>query len=212
MAIAMVVAAAAFGITAGIAVVVRPPASAPVVVQVPGAPANIAAAAPTASATSDTPNPTPTVSAATLQRGPIAASLGKVAPAASATATTVAAKGPLNLHSLTGSSVAPNEDPGGGEAPKAPGQCISEGQVQQIIGLHSVGLRRACWERSTSQKPTANITVSLAIGADGTAQGVSASGDDSAVANCIANDVKNWRFPAMGCSQKTAIPFHFVRQ
>jgi len=57
-----------------------------------------------------------------------------------------------------------------------------------------------------------NVTVSLTIGVDGTAQGVSASGDEASVASCIASDVRNWRFPAMGCSQRTAIPFHFVRQ
>ena len=57
-----------------------------------------------------------------------------------------------------------------------------------------------------------NVTVSLTIGADGTAQGVSASGDEASVASCIASDVRNWRFPAMDCSPRTAIPFHFVRQ
>jgi hypothetical protein len=109
--------------------------------------------------------------------------------------------------------VAPVDDNGGpGDTPKAPGQCLSEGQVRQVIGLHSVGLRRACWERSTSQRPSANVTVSLTIGADGAPQGVSASGDEPAVASCIAGDVRNWRFPAMGCSQQTSIPFHFVRQ
>jgi hypothetical protein len=29
---------------------------------------------------------------------------------------------------------------------------------------------------------------------------------------CVQNDVKGWRFPAMGSSQATAFSLHFVRQ
>jgi predicted Zn finger-like uncharacterized protein len=218
MAIAMVAAATAFGITAAVAVFLRPAAKpAPVVAQVPGIAATVVAGAtnvaPTSTATADTPDPgtVPTAGGAGAARGAVA----MAAPKATTSAVPApAGHGPLDLHGLTGTTIAPVDDPGGGggEAPKAPGQCISEGQVQQVIGLHSVGLRRACWERSTAQKTTANVTVSLTIGADGTAQGVSASGDEPSVASCIASDVRNWHFPAMGCSQRTAIPFHFVRQ
>jgi hypothetical protein len=52
----------------------------------------------------------------------------------------------------------------------------------------------------------------LTVAADGSAQGVSASGDDPSVAKCIENDVRNWHFPAMGCSQRTSIPFKFLLQ
>jgi hypothetical protein len=217
MAIAMIAAAAAFGVTAAIAVFLRPaPAPAPVVVQVPGAPATAAAtvaAAPPTATTVETSEPAPTTAATVSPRGPA------VAMAKATTTTTASAaaptRGPLDLHSIAqGSNVAPTDDPGGGggEAPRAPGQCISGGQVQQVIGLHRVALQRACWERSASQKPSANVTVSLTIGADGSSQGVSASGDDPSVAKCIENDVRGWRFPAMGCAQPTSIPFHFVRQ
>jgi len=216
MAIAMVAAATAFGITAAVAVFLRPASPpAPVVAQVPGAAATVAAAAtnaaPTPTTTADTPDPTATSAAAGTK------AVAMAVPKATTTAVAAAAPaghGPLDLHGLTGTTIAPVDDPGGGggDTPKAPGQCISEGQVQQVIGLHSVGLRRACWERSTAAKTTANVTVSLTIGADGSAQGVSASGDEPSVASCIASDVRNWHFPAMGCSQRTAIPFHFVRQ
>ncbi len=216
MAIAMVAAATAFGITAAVAVFLRPPPQpTPVVVQVPGAAATVAAAATNATPTSttDTPDPgAPTTTAAGTK--PVTATATPKATTSVAAAAPAAGHGPLDLHGLTGgTTIAPVDDPGGGsEGPKAPGQCISEGQVQQVIGLHSVGLRRACWERSTAAKTTANVTVSLTIGADGSAQGVSASGDEPSVASCIASDVRNWHFPAMGCSQRTAIPFHFVRQ
>ena len=214
MAIAMVAAAAAFGVTAGIAVFLRPAAApTPVVVQVPGTPANAAATATTTTAAA-TPTPDPTASAAATAaatRGPLVAANSTKANAAATTSSAAPSKGPLDLHGLTGVNVGPGDNPGS-EAPKAPGQCLSEAQVTQVIGMHSVGLRRSCWERNTSSKLAANVTVSLTIGGDGSAQGVSASGDDAAVASCIASDVRNWHFPAMGCSQKTAIPFHFVKQ
>jgi predicted Zn finger-like uncharacterized protein len=218
IAIAMIAAAAAFGVTAAIAVFLRPATPPPpVVVQVPGAPATVAATATSTapSPTSADPTDTPASPTSTSPKGPIAMGGPKSPSTAAATATTAApTKGPLDLKGIGGSNVAPTDDPGGGggDTPRVPGQCISGGQVQQVIGLHRVALQRSCWERSASQKPSANVTVSLTIGGDGSAQGVSASGDDPAVATCIANDVRGWKFPAMGCSQPTSIPFHFVRQ
>jgi hypothetical protein len=119
--------------------------------------------------------------------------------------------GPLDLHGLTGNSVTPTDDPGDNGS-KAPGQCFSSGQVTQVIGLHQPGIRRACWERNPTTKPTVNVSVSLTIGPDGSPQAVSANADESSVAKCVENDVRSWRFPAMGCSQQTSFSFHFVRQ
>jgi predicted Zn finger-like uncharacterized protein len=214
MAIAMVAAATAFGITAAVALFLRPAAPpTPVVVQVPGAPATVAAATtnqpPSATSAGETPDPGTTPSTAS---GPRAVAMAAT-PKATTSATAPAAHGPLDLHGLTGTTIAPVDDPGGGsDAPKAPGQCLSEGQIRQVIGLHSVGLRRTCWERTSGQKTSANVTVTFTVGGDGSAQGVSASGDDAAVASCIASDVRGWHFPAMGCTQGASIPFHFVRQ
>ena len=211
MAIAMVAAAVAFGVTAALALVLRPaaPPPAPVVVQLPGVPppptATTAAPSPTATAT-DTTNPdVPGV--APGGKGPIAMG-GPPRPGASATAT-AAPKGPLDLGGLGGS---PRPDDQGGDAPKAPGQCFSSAQVSQVIGLHQPGIRRSCWERNPTTKPTVNVNVSLTIGPDGSPQSVNASADELTVAKCVENDVRTWRFPAMGCSQQTSFSFHFVRQ
>ena len=84
--------------------------------------------------------------------------------------------------------------------------------MQQVIGLHQVGIRRACWERNPTVKPTVSVNVSLTVGPDGSAQGVSATGDEPSVAKCIENDVRGWHFPAMGCAQKTAFSLKFVKQ
>jgi hypothetical protein len=212
MAIAMVSAAIAFGVTAAIALFLRPAAPAPpnVVVQMPGVAPTLVNPGGGPMAVGSTPDTldVPAVSGAALPRR-----AGAAAPAGSVAApAAVAAKGPLDLHSLTQTNNVTPTDETGGESARAPGQCISEGQVQQVLGAHQSAIRRACWERNPSTKPTVNVSVSLTIGGDGSAQGVSASGDDPSVAKCIENDVRNWRFPAMGCAQRTNIPFKFVRQ
>ncbi len=130
---------------------------------------------------------------------------------ARATPTPAATGRSLDLHGLGGNGVALADDPSG-DGPKAAGQCLSEGQVQRVVQLHMVPVRRSCWERSQTTKASVNVTVALTVGADGSAQAVSASGDDPSVAKCIENDVRGWRFPSMGCTQKTSIPFKFLLQ
>lgn len=213
-AIAMVAAAIAFGVTTPIALFVgRAPAPAPVVVQVPATPAQPTASAasvtPTAGADSSTPPDTTATAAPT--KGPIAMGSPPKPGSAGSNAGASPGHGPLDLHGLTGNSVTPTEEPGE-SGPKAPGQCFSSGQVTQVIGLHQPGIRRACWERNPTTKPTVNVSVSLTIGPDGSPQAVSANADESSVAKCVENDVRSWRFPAMGCSQQTSFSFHFVRQ
>jgi predicted Zn finger-like uncharacterized protein len=215
-AIAMVAAAVAFGITTPIALFVgRAPAPAPVVVQVPANPAQptaSAASVATAAAPVESTAVPETTATATPGRGPVAMG-GPPRPGATSNAAAAAAPahGPLDLHGLTGNSVTPTDDQGDNGS-KAPGQCFSSGQVTQVIGLHQPGIRRACWERNPTTKPTVNVSVSLTIGPDGSPQSVSANADESSVAKCVENDVRSWRFPAMGCSQQTSFSFHFVRQ
>jgi hypothetical protein len=206
----MVAGAVAFGVTAGLN---RSPA-APVVVQAPPT-------MPTGTSTTASINPTagtatsaesaPSANQVTT-RTSIATGGGPKTGTTTAPTTTTAGGRSLDLHSLTqNSNVAPtSEDPN--EGPKAPGQCFSQGQVQSVIGMHQLAIRRSCWERDPTTKPTVNVSVSMTIGTDGTAQSVAASGDESTVVKCIENDVRGWHFPAMGCSQKTGFSFKFVRQ
>jgi predicted Zn finger-like uncharacterized protein len=209
--IAMVAMFTAFGITAGVMFFSRPPpapvAAAPVA-SVVVAPAAIAPIASVAVATPTFGDPAPSASAEThvasaghaATTAPAGGTLAPLAPLSTA-------KG-LNLGGLGGHGPSVDDMESGG----VPGQCISGSQVQQVIANHQVAIRRACWERSPSAKPSANVSVTMTVGADGSAQGVTATGDDPAVAKCIETDVKNWRFPAMGCSQKTGFGFKFVRQ
>jgi hypothetical protein len=141
------------------------------------------------------------------------------APKPAATATTSAAPTApgrsLDLHSLTqNGSVSPGVDDtaGGNDGPKAPGQCYTQGQVQQVLQMHQVGVRRTCWERSASTRLTLNVSVSMTLRPDGGVQSVAAASDDPAINKCIESEVQGWHFPAMGCSQQTAFSFKFVRQ
>ncbi|HXX66790.1 MAG TPA: GYF domain-containing protein [Polyangiaceae bacterium] len=209
-AIAMVAAAAAFGVTTAVTLSLRtnPPPPQPVVVQVP-VPA--AAAAPTAASSALAPVESvgPMASAPPPAKTPGGAALARSTAPAPATS----GGRSLDLHGLTGSTnIAPTDEPSGGESAAATGQCISQGQLLQVIGQHQVAVRRTCWDRNQNTKPTVGVSVSMTIANDGSAQGVVASGDDPAVAKCIENDVRAWHFPPMGCSQKVNIPFKFVRQ
>ena len=211
--IAMVAGFVAFGITAAVMFFSRPPAAIAAATPVASVSPVSTAAAPVASVAVSTPtfgDPTPSATAETHvaaggshPTGSSTGGAGALAPLAPLST----AKG-LNLGGLGGHG--PNVDDM--ESGGVPGQCISGSQVQQVIANHQVAIRRACWERSPSNKPSANVSVTLTVAADGAAQGVTATGDDPAVAKCIETDIKNWRFPAMGCSQKTGFGFKFVRQ
>jgi hypothetical protein len=214
IAIGMVAGFIAFGVTTAIVIFRPPPQAPPVVVQVPAA---AAAAAPTVAAAVaanavEAPQPTaapaptkPSVAAA----GPRAAA----APPVNTAAAAPAARGPLDLHSLTQSqnNVVPTDE-GAGDAPRAPGQCFSSGQVQNFVSTHQAAIQRTCWERNPSNRLASNVAVTLTVDPDGSVQGVSATGDDAAIAKCIEKEVGGWHFPGMGCSQRMNIPFHFVRQ
>jgi hypothetical protein len=215
IAIGMVAAFAAFGAVAAVAVFFRP-SSTPTTAPVASVSATAAALPAALTATSPTASPSvdPAAASASASGAKPMFALNGSRPSTAATASTVTPSGrSLDLHSLTqNSNVAPTSDDPGSSGPMAPGQCLSQGQVQNVIGLHQVAIRRTCWERDPTTKPTVNIGVSLTIGADGSAQNVSASGDETSVAKCIENDVRGWHFPAMGCSQKTGFSFKFVRQ
>ncbi len=216
MAIAMVAAACAFGVTAGIAVFFRPAAPAATVAQGPAGPTASAASqpgvaiAPTTTATATDTAPEVTPSATSTAKGPVAMGHGGSAPTATST---TAAKGPLDLGGLGSGGPRPTDDLGGGStAAPAPGSGLTGAQVQQVIGLHQPGVKRSCWERNPTTKAAVNVNVSLTVNGDGSTSNVSATSDEPSVGTCVANDVRTWHFPAMGAAQPTAFSFHFIRQ
>ena len=121
--------------------------------------------------------------------------------------------GPARSARLTGTAVAPTDDPGGGDAPKAPGQCFSEGQVHAGHRPAPVGHPpRVLGAQHPTTKPTVNVIVSLTIGADGSGAGRLGVGRRALRRQVHRERRAQLALPAMGCSQQTSFPFHFVRQ
>jgi hypothetical protein len=87
--------------------------------------------------------------------------------------------------------------------------CETEAEVQKVIDEHRDALN-ACWR--DSRLPQANVCVRFTIGPDGTVLPGDLSSDAPAVAACVGDEMRGWRFPAHGCSQKTRAPFHFARR
>jgi predicted Zn finger-like uncharacterized protein len=205
--VAMLALAISFGVTAAIVAFSRPAPTQQIIYQ--QVPAPVAPSATATAVASDTTQPGDSPSATTkvAMNGAKPSTGGVAAPTTSAPAKS----GGLDLSSLRGGRISPVGE-NGSDGPAAAGQCLSAGQVQNVVGAHTVAVRRLCWDRNPGNKSAANVTLSLTVGADGSPGGVSASGDDAAVASCIQNDARQWHFPAMGCSQPISIPFHFVRQ
>jgi hypothetical protein len=202
--IAMIAGAMTFGGVAGMVAFSRPATTQQIIYQQVPVPTPVASQS-AAVANADTPAPETSASAS---KGPVARSTGGGAAAAASTAS--GPKG-LDLHGLGMGGIRPGMSDDPSDHP-APGQCLSSGMVQRVVSERTVGVRRTCWDKSASTKPAANVSVSFTVQGDGSTSGVSASGDDSAVASCIASDARGWRFPALGCTQAVSIPFHFVRQ
>jgi predicted Zn finger-like uncharacterized protein len=219
IAIAMVAAATAFGAMSAVVVwlprtttppqpeSVHPPAGSGIA-QVAGNPAP-AVVAPSDRNGSLRDTPLPSAVAAPAHRA-VASAPARPNPVATASAS--APSRALETRAVLPPSIGaiPTDDTT--ESPRAPGQCQSEGQVQQVIAQHQTAIRRTCWERSQTEKPAASVAVALTIAPDGSPQGVSVTGDDPTVTKCIEDDLHSWHFPAMGCSQKTAFSLKFVRQ
>jgi predicted Zn finger-like uncharacterized protein len=207
-AIAMIVLAGAFGITAAI-VLVKPAPQ--VVVQVPSAaapapPPTAAAPAPAANA-----NPSPTDTAATAAAAPDAGPV-KVASGGPGNRTTTgksngtaADPGIKDLLGNLGGGPTSGPDPsGGGAMPE-----LKSEQVQAVMAAHQAGVKRNCWERIQTQSSSVNETVQIVVGSNGQVTSATATGNDGVVGHCIEGEVRRWTFPGSGTVN---IPFHFLRQ
>jgi predicted Zn finger-like uncharacterized protein len=210
--VAMLVLAAAFGITAALAIFLKPaPAPAPVVIQMPSA-MPPAPQAPTSAPTSTDPGALPMASGA-----PTAHASGAAIALAAGTHPAAAPSASGAAFTLSGIGGArPTVDPalanGGSGDTHAPGQCLSAAQIQSVIGQHEFGVKRTCWDKSSTTRNAVGVGVTISIGPGGEVTAVNANGDDSTVAACVSSNVHSWRFPAGGCAQQTYFKLNFVRQ
>jgi len=208
--VAVLVLATAFGITAAVltfktdkpvatnGTTAQPSAAVPAVTAPPNA-------APT-----ETPVATNDVDAAAPAAQKIA--MGGTGPKATAAAPTSSSPAKVDLSALlTGSNTGKTAGPGGGTAGpgSGTGQALDATSIQRTVGNYKAAVKRKCWDNGGDNKPSANINVSVTVGGDGHVSSASASGDDPAVAKCVENHVRGWKFDGGG---QAVIPFHFVRQ
>ena len=209
--IAMVVLAAAFGVTAAYAIFFRPQvAPAPVVI------VSAAAPPPTAPPTTNT-TAAPTETVATVDDVPAAsaatsarASGGTGPKVATAASTTGKVMDPEIAKLLGGGPGGPAVGPGAGGS--AGGSSLTSDQIEAVVRNHQTGVKRTCWERGGSQQAAVNVKVHVVIGPTGSVQSANAEGNDPIVSKCIENSVRGWQFPPTGATTNVDIPFHFLRQ
>ncbi len=154
------------------------------------------------------PTPEELVPVSTSERPPVQARLPANALHASAPAHATAspdAGSPTPASTTTRATAAPEA----GSPQKEAVPCVSEEEVQKVVRLHLTRINRACFERNETDRSSVNVNATLTIGGDGVPQIVTASGDDTAVSQCVETHLRGWRFPAAGCTEKITIPFRF---
>jgi hypothetical protein len=213
IAIAMIVLAAAFGVTA--AIVLIKPASAPpaAVTPVPGAanpPPQTAqtAAAPSTAAAAPTESTAAAAPTTSGSPGKVAAAPARTGSGGKAPAPTAATDPSLRDLIAAGAANGPNAGPSPGSGGGA-GAELTADQVQSVLQSHQVGLKRTCWDRVSTQSPTVNEMLHVVVGSSGQVSSVTATGNDPVVGHCIEGEVRRWSFPGSG---EINIPFHFLRQ
>ncbi len=215
IAIAMVVLAAAFGVTAAIAIFFR--SNTNTTPQVTTVYVSSTATGPSVAATTTaTQTAEPIVTASASASGTAVAVAGTVrAPsgagtAAAATATQTATNNSSIAALLGGPASGPNV--GGGTSGGSTGGGLSDKAVQDAVRNYTPGVKRTCWERGGSAESTAIVDVTVTVAPNGNVSNAQASGNDPLVAKCIENQVRNWRFAAPGETTTIKIPFKFIKQ
>lgn len=186
--------------------VFKPPPQ-PIVVQVPvptptpTTPPPVATAAPAETAAVPTPEPTTSAPAATSR---------PTVAAAKTPATTSTERKTVDVSGLLGGTSGPST--GGSGAGGNSGGGLDSSSVERVVRERQASVKRTCWERSGTQKSSANVTVAVTVAPNGSVSNANATGDDPVVAKCIENQVRTWSFPAPGSTTTVNVPFHFVRQ
>ena len=212
IAIAMIVLAGAFGITAAIALFVRPP---PAVAIVPTAVVTGVAPPPTAPTNTGVATAEPTAAPMTSSSGEVRVATGSntggggTKPAGTATVKPAGAGDIASL--LGGPTTGPNVGGGGGGGGGG-GSALSQEAIEGVVRSRTPGVKRTCWERGGGTESNVNVTVKLVIASSGGVSSATATGNDPIVTKCIENQTRAWQFPASNGSTNVDIPFHFLRQ
>ena len=81
-------------------------------------------------------------------------------------------------------------------------------------------MKRSCWQpaldtRAKDAPTSARVNVTITVGAGGSVQNVSTSGEPRGyrgLAGCIASRVRGWQFPASNGTTTVNVPFVFAAQ
>jgi hypothetical protein len=104
----------------------------------------------------------------------------------------------------------PNTGPGGGGGGGGGGGAqLTEDQTRFVVTSHSVGVKRECWDHSSSTTASVNVTVDIVINNAGQVTSATATGNDPVVSHCLEEAIKRWKWPGAG---EVKVPFHFLRQ
>ena len=108
---------------------------------------------------------------------------------------------------LESSGTGPNPTSGGGGG--GGGAQLGEEDTQRVVSSHSLGVKRTCWDRSSSTTSSVTETVHIVISGSGSVSSATATGNDPVVGHCLEEEIKRWHWPGGG---EVNVPFHFLRQ
>ncbi len=102
----------------------------------------------------------------------------------------------------------------------APGGQLDGNSIQRVVANFSSSVRRGCWDTALSARApdapsSARVGVTITIGASGSVEDVTTTGDPRgypALAHCIESKVRGWRFPRSSGTTTAQVPFVFAAQ
>jgi hypothetical protein len=107
-----------------------------------------------------------------------------------------------------------------GATPASGGGQLDAAQTQSTVARYTGSVKRSCWQpaldaRDPSAPTSARVMLTITVGASGSVQNVTTSGDPRGypgLASCIGGRVRAWQFPATGGTTTVNVPFVFAAQ
>jgi hypothetical protein len=104
------------------------------------------------------------------------------------------------------------------EANGVVGDRLNDQQLQETVARYREQLQRSCWQpaldaREPTAPTSARVSTSVTVAASGSVLDIKTGGDPLGyprLADCIAGQVRSWRFPAAKGASTATIPFVFA--
>ncbi len=93
---------------------------------------------------------------------------------------------------------------------------LSTGDILAVVQKEKPALRRTCWDATAdadTSSGTAKVTAKITIGKDGRVASAQTTGADTipGLSECVAREIRKWRFPKSSSETKVNVPFVFAR-